>query len=457
MENIGNENRKDTASSNTNTSELDKDKTDKKETPATLTTPTSIIQKPKPIPISKVALEQMRLLSNEDGDFISDSKAALLTRSAPLIGTSLYLFAGFIVLIIIWLSISQIDEVTSGMGKVVPFSQVQIIQNLEGGILKQILVKEGDVVKQGQILVKLDDTYFASSYREKYAQYLTLQTTAARLMAEEKNADTINFPPEVVTNSTLVSQETALFTSRQKSLKENVANLKRSYKLAIDELNITEPLVAHKVISRIELLRLQRDIVSIKTRLDAYENDYQQQVLTDLTKTQANIAALQEDLTALKDRMERTTMRSPVNGIIKQIYLTTVGGILRPAVPIMEVVPINDNLIIEARISPTDIGFIKIGQKAQIKITAYDYSIYGSLDAVVTNISADTTVDEARSISYYEVDLKTDKNYLNSKDGPLKIAPGMLASVDILTGKKTLMTYLLKPIFRAQGKALRER
>ena len=405
--------------------------------------------------INQADIERTKL-EIDDIDFVEDSKAALVAKNAPLMTATLLIIGLLFLVGIIWATFSNLDEISQGVGKVVPFSQIQIIQNLEGGVLSNMHVKEGQIVQKGQILAQLDDTVFASQYRESYAKWVSLQATIARLVAQTEKKTSINFPPEVLKDQELVKHETDLFNSQLESVKEGLENLRHTYELAEEELNIVSPLVARGAISKVEVLRLQRELLSIKTRIDSYDNQVREQYFTDLNKAQENSNILAEGLTGLKDRMKRTTLFSPVYGVVKNIYLNTIGGVLKSGVPLMEVVPLNDQLIIEARVRPADIGFITIGQKAKVKITAYDYSVYGDLTGVVTNIGADTIMDE-RGNSYYEVTVKTDKNYLGKKNGKFPIIPGMTAIVDIITGKKSIMTYVLKPIIRAKEEAMRER
>jgi len=407
------------------------------------------------IVINQSQLEEMRLLQ-EDVDFVRDSKAAMLAKSTPLANVLLCILLIFLAAAFAWSRMAKLDEVTRGMGKVVPASQVQIIQNLEGGILSKISVQEGDNVKKGQILVQLDDTRFSAQYKQGHAKYVALLANIARLDAETENKTHITFPPEVAKNPELVAQETTLFNSKTRLLKNTLANLGHSYKIAVHELNITKPLVKQGVMSKIELLRIQREVNAIKTRMDSYKDNFYETELSALNSNRAEASVLAENLAALKDRMQRTTIYSPVDGVIKQMYFNTIGGVIEPAKPILEVVPLNDNLIIEAHILPKDIAFIKKGQDAKVKITAYDYSIYGGLDAKVTHVSADTSMD-VRGSPYYEVDLTTDKNYLGSKKGSLPIMAGMTAQIDIITGKKPVLNYLLKPFLKAKEKAMRER
>jgi adhesin transport system membrane fusion protein len=407
------------------------------------------------IVINQAPLEEMRL-QQEDVDFVRDSRAAMLAKSTPLANVLLAILVLFLLAAVIWLQLAKLDEVTRGMGKVVPASEVQIIQNLEGGILSKIFVQEGDSVTKGQVLTQLDDTRFAAQYKQGYTKYASLLATIARLTAETENKSHIIFPPEVTKNLALVRRETNLFNSERQLLKNTLFNLEHSYKIAVHELNITKPLVKQGVMSKIELLRIQRDVNAIKTRMDSYKDNFYESAFSELNQYKAEASVLAENLAALKDRMQRTTITSPVDGIIKQIYFNTIGGVIEPAKPIMEVVPLNDKLIIEAHILPKDIAFIKAGQDAKVKITAYDYSIYGGLDATVTHVSADTSMDP-RGNPYYEVDLTTDKNYFGSKKGSLPIMVGMTAQVDIITGKKPVLNYLLKPFLKAKEKAMRER
>jgi membrane fusion protein, adhesin transport system len=407
------------------------------------------------VQVSNTDLQKMKLES-EDVDFIADCKTALLSKTTPLAKEMIYFLMLFIIIGITWAGWAKLEEVTRGMGTIIPASKVQLIQNLEGGILEKIYVQEGDKVKQGQVLAQLSKVQFAAAYKEVNAKFLAYSAITARLQAEISGQKTIKFPDNVKKKSALVTHETALFKSRMLTRKNMLKNLRANYKLALRELNITAPLVAKGVLSKIELLRLKRDVTSIKTKIDEFNDSVKEKALAELTQHQAMTRVLSEQLTALKDRMTRTTIKAPVNGIVKQIYINTVGGVIQPGVPIMDIVPFHDKLIVEAQVKPEDIAFIKVGQKATVRITAYDYSIYGSLPAAVTHVSADASTDKYGN-SFYQVDLKTDKSYLGSKQGSFPLKPGMSAMVDIITGKKSVLTYLLKPLMRAKIKAMRER
>ncbi|KTD62710.1 HlyD family type I secretion periplasmic adaptor subunit [Legionella shakespearei] len=363
----------------------------------------------------------------------------------------LWASALFIVVAILWANYAILDEVTSGQGKVIPSSQIQVIQNLEGGIIKQIFVKEGEIVKKGQILMQIDNTRFMSSYSEAEKKINALQLEIIRLNAEINNTPPV-FPEELKKNQpNLVSDQMSLYQSRMNELNQ----LKISLELAEKELNMTRPLLKNGSVSPVEVIRLDRTVSEIKGNIDKFKSDE----LDKLNKARGDLSALMEANKADKDRLARTTVKSPVYGIIKQIKATTIGGVVQPGNDIIEIVPLEDTLLIEAKIRPSDIGFIHAGQKAMVKITAYDFSIYGGLEGEVEQISADTIVDETdkKNESFYVIRVRTYQNHLGTKAKPLPIIPGMLATVDILTGEKSVLEYILKPIIKAKQSALRER
>jgi membrane fusion protein, adhesin transport system len=401
--------------------------------------------------------QQSSLMQKEDIEFISDSREATLASKTPFASLVIYVLLAFIIVALIWAKFAVLEEVTVGEGKVIPSSQVKKIQNLEGGILAELLVQEGEIVKKGQMLAKLDDTRFKSEYREGREQYLGFLARIARLTAEVSDKDKVTFPPEVVKNGEeYIKTEIRLFNSRRKAIQENLKTLNRSYELAQNELKITKPLVEQGIVSKIEWYRLERQANQLKGSINEEKNKFQKEAQQDLTETRGKLRRLVEKLRTLQDRMRRTTIRSPVRGIVKQINVNTIGGVIKPGDEIMEVVPLDDTLLVEARIKPKDIAFIAPGQKATVKVTAYDYSIYGGLEGKVTHISADTKTDE-KGNSYYEVWVRTDKNALGTKEKPLPIIPGMQVTIHILTGHKSVLDYILKPLLKAKQSALRER
>ncbi|HAT1596470.1 TPA: HlyD family type I secretion periplasmic adaptor subunit [Legionella pneumophila] len=358
----------------------------------------------------------------------------------------------FFIVAIIWANYAILDEVTTAEGKVIPSSEVQVIQNLEGGIIQNIFVKEGQIVKKDQILMQIDNTRFMSSYAEAEKKIDALEIEIIRLNAEISNTKPV-FPEKFTkTYPHLVQDQLSLYESRMRELNQ----LEKSLELAQKELNLTRPLLKGGSVSEVEVIRLERTVSEIKGNIEKFKSEE----LDRLNKARSELFALIEANKADKDRLTRTTVRSPVYGIVKQIKTKTIGGVVQPGNDLLEIVPLDDTLLIEAKIRPSDIGFIHPGQKAMVKITAYDFSIYGGLDGVVEHISADTIIDEKtdkKEESYYIVKVRTEKNYLGTEKKPLPIIPGMQASVDILTGQKSVLQYLLKPIIKAKQSALRER
>lgn len=434
----------------------------------------------------------------EDLDYMSDLRAAIVR--GPRLSTSLLLFAivGFIAAAAYWTSQATIPVIARGEGRVIPSSQIQVVQHLEGGILAEILVREGQVVKAGQTLLKVNDIQFESKFSEDYAKYLGLSAARDRLEAEVSGKKP-SYSKEVLEGDPrLAESENALYRARRSELGQSVAvlqqlvqqreqelveigaritQLDRSLQLAEEELAITEPMVAQGVTSRIELIRIERGVNDIRGTLDAARKSipraraaqreaegrirekrasYRAQALGQLNDTKVRLNVLGESLTSMRDRVQRTDVRSPVDGTIKQLKINTVGGVIRPGMDLVEIVPAEDNLLIEARIRPADVGFLHPDQEVTVKITAYDYAIFGSLDGRLEQISADSIVDE-KGESFFEVRVRTDKNYLGDEDNPKKIIPGMVAQVDIMTGDRTVLDYLLKPILRARGMAFTER
>lgn len=393
-------------------------------------------------------LAWLRWPNAEEQAFHADSKMTTLEKPARVSHWILWFAVLFIVTAFLWAKHAVLDEVTSGAGKVIPSSQVQVVQNLEGGIVSKIFVKEGAKVSKNQIIMQIDDTRFSASYKESVAKEVSLQLKIARLTAETTSKP-IHIPAQLQKAHALqAAQAQAILTSRLKQKKQ----LKRSYSLAMKELKLMRPLVSEGAASAVEVLQQERAVNDLNGKMIAFQSD----ALTELAGAKAELEGLQQSNLAQQDRITRTKVRSPVNGIVKQIKVTTIGGVVQPGSDLVEIVPLDDTLLIEAKIRPQDIGFISPNQKATVKISAYDFSIYGSLDATVEQISADTIVDE-KDEPYYLIRVRTQKNFLGSDKKPLHIIPGMHATVDILTGNKTVLDYILKPILKARQNALRER
>ncbi len=366
------------------------------------------------------------------------------------------LWTSILVLIcaLVWANYAVLDEVTVGQGKVIPSSQIQIIQNLEGGIVSKLFVQEGQFVEKNQILMQIDNTRFMATFNEAQKKIAVLEIEIIRLTAEMHD-NTMAIPGDFIKQNPGVAEaETALFNSR----KEELAQLTSALTLAQKELSLSKPLVAKGAVSEVEILRLERTVNELKGKIFQFKSES----LERLNKVKGELAALSESHRADKDRLVRTTVRSPVKGIVKRIKVNTIGGVIQPGMDIIEIVPLDDTLLIEAKVKPSDIGFITPGQHAIVKLTAYDFAIYGGLPGKVEQISADTITDdkstgERKEETYYLIRVRTDKNYLVHDGKQLYIIPGMMASVDILTGKKSVLDYLLKPILKARQTALRER
>lgn len=351
----------------------------------------------------------------------------------------------------IWAKYAVLDEVTAGEGKVIPSSQIQVVQNLEGGVIEEIYVKQGNIVKKGQILMRIDDTLFSSKYNELQKKLDDLEIELTRLQAEIDNQPLVFDKQLEKDNASLVAAEVGVYLSKKREKNQ----LQKDIDLATKELNLTKPLVDKGAASPVEVLRLERTVSELQGKLDAFQS----KTLERFNEAKGQYNSLKAEIQADQNRLMRTTVRSPVNGIIKQLKVNTVGGVIKPGMDILEIVPLDDTLLIEAKIRPSDIGFIHPNQKVMVKISAYDYSIYGGLEGSVEQISADTIIDEndKKGESYYLVLIRTKKNHLGTKEKPLYIIAGMQTTVDILTGRKSVLDYLLKPILKAKQGALRER
>ncbi len=434
-----------------------------------------------------------------DLDFVRSTSAAMLEQTPKRSRLLLYLVVLMVAVLIYWADNAPLDEISRGEGKVIPSHQVQIVQNLEGGIVTEILISEGDKVEKDQILLKIDDTNFESSFMESRLRYLELIAKAARLTAEAQNFDEFQIPPIVIEESPeLARNEKALFIthirrlqSNQKILQNQVEQneqevkeaeskqrqIKRSYSLALKELRIIKPLYKAGAVSQVDVIKRERQVNELQGELNAVklsiprlksnikesENKIEELVIRsqseareELNDVSAEIPRILESIDTLEDKVHRTHVRSPVKGTIKRLFVNTINGVVQPGMDLIEIVPLDDALIVEAKVQPSDIAYLYPGLKAIVKFTAYDFAIYGGLDAEVIHISADSIIDD-KGESHYLVRVRTLKSHLGKTDDSLPIIPGMIAQVDILTGKKTVMDYLLKPILKAKQKALSEK
>ncbi|MEJ5177676.1 HlyD family efflux transporter periplasmic adaptor subunit [Erwinia sp. MYb416] len=362
-----------------------------------------------------------------------------------------------LVLFFVWAHFAILDEVTVGTGKVTPLSRAQVIESLDGGIVDQLNVHEGNIVEKGQVLAKLDPTRFQSNFGEAASRARTLRGSAERLTAELTGAP-LKFSAETLKEPDLVARETQLYQSRRRNLQETVSNLEQSKKLVQDELRMTQPLVAKGAAGEVEVIRLRRQVAELQGKIDEARNDYAVRAREEQVKNNADLDAQLQVMTGKEDQLTRATIYSPVRGIVKDIQVTTVGGVLQPGGKLMEIVPLEDQLLIETRINPRDIAYIRPGLPATVKVTAYDSSIYGDLRGEVETVSPDTLQDEVkRDQYYYRVYVRTDKAELTNKAGrKFPIVPGMVANVEIKTGQKSVMDYLIKPLNKVK-ESMRER
>jgi adhesin transport system membrane fusion protein len=439
-----------------------------------------------------------RRLPEEDIDFATDIRATILSQTPQ--GGRLIIWATFILLVIflIWAAFSELEEVTRGEGKVVPSSHVQVIQNLEGGIISEILVNVGDTVKKDQLLLRIDPTRFSSSFEENRAKYLSNKAKSARLRAEATGtalvipADVLKERPDIAarerqlydsrrmelgSSSEIKRQQVNQRSQELQELQAKLVELGRTYALLQKEISMIKPLVSKGAASDVEVLQLERqasqmegDIERIRHTIPGAQAKLRESQISvnelnlnyrNKANAESNEVLREVDESAsnsleLKDRLDRTSVRSPVDGIVNRVMVKTVGGVVQPGMDLVEIVPQSGYLEVEAKIKPSDIAFLRPGQKATIKFSAYDYTIYGNLQAKLEHVGADSITDE-KGNSYFVVRLRTDKSYLGTEKHPLPIMPGMVATVDILTGKKTVLSYILKPVMKARYMALRER
>ncbi|WP_442910833.1 HlyD family type I secretion periplasmic adaptor subunit [Kluyvera sp. CHPC 1.251] len=424
---------------------------------------------------------------------------ALLDDSPRVVRITLWAILGFFIIMVAWASLAEIDEVTRGDGKAIPSSRLQKIQNLEGGIVAEVFVHEGEVVKAGAPLLRLDDTRFRSNAGESEADRLALEARIQRLTAQLDGKETLTLSPDIVEKSPdIANGEMELFASVNKRIQSELSGLdeqlvqkkqelldyqakgeqyRRSLGLLQQEISMSEPLVAKGAISKVEVLRLRRSevetrgqlesvtlsvpraqaaIKEIESKMGETRGRYRSEALSQLNEARTELSKLTATGKAIEDRVNRTLVTSPVRGIVQQLMVNTIGGVIQPGNDLVEIVPLDDTLLIEAKIRPQDIAFLRPGQEAMVKFTAYDFTIYGGLKAKLEQISPDTVTDKDGK-SFYVIRLRTEKNHLGSDEKPLLIIPGMVASVDIITGKKTILAYLLKPILRAKAEAFRER
>jgi len=437
-------------------------------------------------------------MEDEDLEFMSDLEEA--SRLKPKRAARLFLWTvtALFFWLFLWAAFSQVDERVRGGGQVMPSSDVQVVQSLEGGILSDLLTTEGDEVRKGQVLMRIADVQVASEGRGIAAQKAALEAQRARLKAES-SGQVFSMPDEIVKDfPDIAANEERLYKSRQSEMetalniiedevreakanlsevKASIAKLARGKQLAQNQVEINRRLAKAKAIPEIDLIKSERDLnetsgnlatayesqQSLQAKLSAAEKKeaekrgaFRSQALADLNETEAKISSIKASLTTVNDKEKRAELRAPVDGVVQKVYIKTVGGVIQPAQKLVEIVPASDNLVIRARIAPADVAFLRPGQDVKIRITAYDSQIYGSLDGKLERIGA-STVQDQEGHAFFEIDVRAARNYLGTQDKPLRIFSGMVAETDVIVGKRTILTYLMKPVLRTKDRAFTEK
>lgn len=394
----------------------------------------------------------------QDREFMSALAAAQVDEALPRATWALYLMAAALLAFIAWAAWAEVDEVARAEGRIVPDGRDQVIASLEPGLLGALLVKEGETVKAGQALVRLDPTRVEAAQNEGELKRLALMATAARLRAEA-NGTALQFPPELKDAKALREAEAEAFESRRRLLDDSLAGLSRSAGLVQRELDIAQRMAAQGLMSNVEVMRLTRQVSELQLQRSERVNRFRQEASSDLVRVQNELAVITEQLVVRDDQLQRTVLTSPVEGIVKAIKINTLGGVVGGGAPIMEISPTTGRLLVEARVKPRDIGFVRVGQKAEVKLSGYDFNVYGGLHGRVESISPDAIgePDKGADAMYYRALVVSEKNTLRPREGqPLPLIPGMAAQVDIRTGERSVLSYLLRPMLKSR-EALQER
>lgn len=416
-------------------------------------------------------------MARSDFFFANDIRAASALRTPDTLRLLLFTVLAMFVCGIAWARLAVLDEVKRGNGRVVPSQQMQLVQSLEGGLVERILVDEGQIVDRGQALIRIDDTTFSSQLGEIRERRDALAARVVRLDVESHDS---KVPPFTRNNGKPLSRaeeaELSVYEARARKLDQEIdilgqqeGKLSDNLKFLNREVELTRKLFSQRVVPEIEMLRLERQaselrgqLAEVQSRITTARATFRSQSEEDLAKATGDLAVLDENIRSAQDRLRRTELKSPVRGIVNKINVTTIGGVVQPGISLVEIVPLDDTLLVEGRIKPQDIAFIHPDQAAVVKITAYDSSVYGSLKGKVERISADTILDEKgdkteRGETYYRVMIRTEKNHLGTQENPLPIIPGMVGTVEIMTGSKSVLSYIAKPMRVLRDEALRER
>jgi len=397
-------------------------------------------------------------LRSGDVEFLSAVNRAQVLEAAPGAMWAVYLMLAALLAAVTWASIAKVDIITKANGRVVPDGREQVIASLEGGILRELMVREGQQVIEGQDLALLDPTRVEAQQAEGQAKRLSLRSTIARLTAEATGRALV-FPPEVSEAKAVVEGETESYQARQRALNEAVEINRRSIGLLQRELAVAESMSAKGLMSEVEVMRVRRQVNDLSLQTQERINRFRQEASAELVKVRTELSMVQEQMVVRDDVLRRTTLKSPVRGVVKTIRANTLGGVVAPGSPVMEILPIGPRVLVEARLPPSEIGFIKLGQEVEIKLSSYEYTVYGGLKGTVQSISPDAISDAERGGgegSYYRALIRADRSTLKASGKTLAVLPGMTGMVEIRTGERSVLGFVLRPMLKT-SEAFRER
>jgi adhesin transport system membrane fusion protein len=398
-----------------------------------------------------------KALTKEEGLFVSAIHAAHIDEPLPRATWALYLLCAVVAVAITWSALARVDEITRSEGRIVPDGREQVIASLDAGILRELKVREGQEVQAGQELATLDPTRVEAQQAEGQAKLLALKAAAARLTAEANGRTSIQWPPDVDAKSRYAQGEAESFDARKRLLDESIAAINRSLGMIAKEQKLAQDMAARGLMSDVEVMRLNRQVNEIQQQRAERVSRYRQEASQDLVRVQSELAQLDEQMVVRQDALTRTVLKSPVHGVIKTIKAGTIGGVVGSGAPILEIAPIGPKVLVEAHIKPKDIGFVRLNQTAEVKLAGYDFNVYGGLEGKVSYMSPDAVNEGDKSTEgHYRVIVTAERNNLKFKGEPLPVIPGMTAVVEIKTGERSVLSYLLRPMMKSQ-EALRER
>ncbi len=398
-------------------------------------------------------------LRRSDVPYVSAVGGASVIEAAPAAMWAVYLLLLIVAVMLGWAALAQVDIIAKATGRVVPDGREQVIASLEGGILREMFVREGQQINEGQVLATLDPTRFEAQQAEGQAKRQALMAAVARLHAEA-SGKALEFPPELKNAKGIVEGETESFTARQRGLNEAVDSTRRSVGLLQREVAVAEAMSSKGLMSEVEVMRVRRQVNDLNLQTQERSNRFRQEAAAELVRVRTELALLEEQMVVRDDALRRTTLVSPIRGVIKQIRSNTVGGVVAPGAPVMEILPLGPRVLVEARVRPADIGFVKVGQQVEIKLSSYEYTVYGGLKGTVQSISPDALGDPDRAAAadgtYYRAMVEADRTSLKQGDKPLVVLPGMTGMVEIRTGERSVLGFLVRPMMKSQ-EAFRER